>query len=149
MSPSDLRTPTVPEYAAAFRAVGPDLTDHQRALLRAHHAAPARVATATTLAGAAGLADHRAVNRTYGGLARAVREALDLPAGDLAQIGVLVDFVPPGTLANEHWLWVLRTNVAGALEALGWVPPESHLLYPHGTTPRQRGDGHERNAGGV
>ena len=32
--------------------------------------------------------------------------------------------------ANEHWLWVMRPNVAQALEDLGGVPRVSHLLYP-------------------
>ena len=36
----------------------------------------------------------------------------------------------PGQVANEHFLWVMRPNVAQAIEDLGWAPRVSHLLYP-------------------
>jgi hypothetical protein len=46
------------------------------------------------------------------------------------KIGILVDFVDPKFAANQEFLWVMRPNVAQALEHIGWAPQVSHLLYP-------------------
>lgn len=126
-----IRLPAVTEYVAAFRAVEPRITDGQRMLLRAHHAAPARTLTATRLAEIAGWNSYTAVNAQYGTLAGHLARELGIDLSEDAQIGVLVEFVDPGSVANEHFLWVLRPNVARALEELGWAPRVSHLLYPH------------------
>jgi hypothetical protein len=122
--------PTVVEYARAFRALEPTMTPNQRQLLVVHHAAQARVMTASLLAERLGFESYDAVNLQYGMLARQVADQLGIDVGDI-KIGILVDFVSPGQTGNEHHLWVMRQNVAEAIEALGWVPPVSHLLYPH------------------
>lgn len=126
-----IRLPAVTEYVAAFRAVEPRITDGQRALLLAHHAAQARTLTATRLAEIVGWSSYTAVNAQYGTLAGHLARALDIDLSGDVQLGVLVEFVDPGYAANEQYLWVLRPNVARALEELGWAPRVSHLLYPH------------------
>jgi hypothetical protein len=123
------RVPTVAEYVTAFRAIEQRITPNQRRLLLAHHAAQGRVLTATRLAEVVGFENYGAVNLQYGVLARHVAEQLAIEVGDV-EVGILVDFVEPGRVANEHFLWVLRPNVAQAIEDLGWAPRVSHLLYP-------------------
>jgi hypothetical protein len=124
-----LRLPTVAEYITAFRAIEQKMTPNQRRLLIAHHAAQGRVMSATRLAECVGFESHTAANLQYGILARQVAEqlAMEVPGVD---VGILVDFVDPGRVANEHYLWVMRPNVAQAIEDLGWAPRVSHLLYP-------------------
>lgn len=46
------------------------------------------------------------------------------------ELGVLVDFVYPNQAANAQFLWMMREQVAIALEELGWVPRVSMYLYP-------------------
>ena len=70
------------------------------------------------------------MNLQYGLLAREIADRLAIQLTDSVIVGVLVDFVDPGFAANEHYLWVLRPNVAQALEDLGWAPRVAHLLYP-------------------
>lgn len=125
------RLPTVAEYVTAFRAVEPRITPKQREMLQLHHAAQARVVSATRLAEEVGYDGYGGANLQYGELAKEIASALaiDVKDGDVA-VGILVDFVEPGYAGNQHFLWVMRPNVAQALEDLGWVPRVSHLLYP-------------------
>lgn len=63
-------------------------------------------------------------------LGRKIADQLGIDLKEFVALGILVEFVDPGVAANEHFLWVLRPNVAQALEDLGWAPQVSHLLYP-------------------
>ena len=130
MNPRQLRVPSVSDYVAAFRAIEPRVSEKQRELLRVHHDAPARVISATRLADAVGFENYNAVNLQYGLLAQEILRALNVDLGDFVAVGILVEFVYPGSVTNEHYLWVLRPNVVQALEDLGWARRDSHLLYP-------------------
>ena len=130
MNPRQLRVPSVSDYVAAFRAIEPRVSEKQRELLRVHHDAPARVISATRLADTVGFENYNAVNLQYGLLAQEILRALNVDLGDFVAVGILVEFVHPGSAANEHYLWVLRPNVVQALEDLGWARRDSHLLYP-------------------
>lgn len=132
MNLNELLTPTVSEYVTAFRAIEQRVDDGQRRLLREHHAAPARAISATRLAEAVGFENYSAVNLRYGLMAEALCKALGIHLEDNVRVGILVEFVDPGFAANEHFLWVMRPNVVAALEELGWVTRDSHLLYPKG-----------------
>lgn len=99
-------------------------------MLCVHHAAPARVVTATRLAELVGYDTYSGVNLHYGKLATAVADELGFDLAGRARAGMLVEFVAPQTAGNEHWLWVMRFPVAQALEDLGWVERTTHLLYP-------------------
>jgi len=132
--------PTVEQYVEAFRKVEQRLGAKQkeilRALLEAHHRAPGRVVSATSLANEMCLKgfdfpNFNTVSLHYGILARELSEELRIPPRDAVQIGVFVDFVPPDYASNTDYLWVLKQRVAEALEQLRWVPRVSHLLYPH------------------
>ena len=126
----EIHLPSVADYVAAFQATEARITPKQRELLLVHHSAQARVTSATRLAEAVGFENYNAVNLQYGLLARQIADQLGIELHDSVVAGVLVDFVDPGFAANEHYLWVLRPNVAQALEDLGWAPRVSHLLYP-------------------
>ncbi len=126
----DIRLPSVAEYVAAFRAIESRITEKQRLLLELHHRAPAHVISATRLATEVGFRNYNAVNLQYGLLAGEVGRELGIDVPKTVRVGILVDFVDPDFAANQQWLWVLRPNVAQALEDLGWVPRLSHLLYP-------------------
>lgn len=130
MNLTELRAPSVAEYEAAFRAIEERMTEKQRAMLRVHHRSPGAVTSASRLAELVGYPNYRTANLHYGSLAKMLAGELGIPEKDAVEVGILVDFVPPDSVANEHYLWVLRPNVAKALENLGWVPKLSHLLYP-------------------
>jgi len=130
MDPRNVKVPSVSDYIAAFRALEPRITPKQRELLLVHHAAPARVISATRLAEAVGFDNYNAVNLQYGLLGAEVARELNIDLGEFVAVGIMVEFVEPAYAANEHFLWVLRQNVAQALEDLGWARRVSHLLYP-------------------
>lgn len=136
----EIPLPTVQDYVDALRQVAGALTNQQasilKALLRAHHAAPGRVVSATKLAEEMrnhgfNFPNYNTVNLHYGNLARELGNALHIPPRDAVQVGVFVDFVPPDYASNTEYLWVLKQNVAEAIEQLNWVEQVSHLLYPH------------------
>lgn len=124
----EIRLPYIAEYITAFRALESRITLKQRRMLELHHAAPSRVMSATRLAEDAGFPNFKAANLQYGLLAGEVCKQLAVSLDP--ELGILVTFVRPETASNEHWLWIMRPNVAQALEDLGWVPRVSHLLYP-------------------
>jgi hypothetical protein len=75
--------PTVAQYVTAFRASEQEMTPNQRKLLLLHHAAQARVMTATRLAEQVGFENYNAVNLQYGALARQVADQLEIEVGDV------------------------------------------------------------------
>jgi hypothetical protein len=133
MQLDEIPVPTVEQYKAAFAGLQMrnSISRKQQEMLKAHHDAPAHSISATKLATTVGYKSYRAVNSQYGRLARKVISELGitLPRGYVA-VGILVGFVNPGYAENPHWLWVLRPNVAKALEQLGWVKSTSDFLYP-------------------
>ena len=132
--------PSVGQYVIALRRtmehVGPKQREILQELLKIHNAAPGRVASAGKLAeGMRALhfdfPNYNTVNLHYGLLAKELAKHLPIPDRQAVEVGVFVDFVPPGYTSNTEYLWVLKQPVAEAIEVLGWVPRVSHLLYPH------------------
>jgi 5-methylcytosine-specific restriction enzyme A len=111
-----MRTPSARQYRAAFTALSDQITDNQRLMLRRHYHAPARTATARQLARAVGYGHYGAANGQYGPLALLVGDQLGYRPNK-TRLGTLVTF--------EHrrgeWHWLMRPEVARALELLGWV----------------------------
>lgn len=101
-------------------------------MLAFHHDAPGRVVSATVLAEVAGFEGYGGANLQYGLLGGEILRELgiELP-DDYAKAGILVEFVDPRFAANQQWLWVMRPNVALALEELGWAPCTLQMLYPN------------------
>lgn len=130
-----MKLPSSHEYFHAFKAIEDRVTPKQREMLCVHHDAPARVLTAVRLAELVGYETYSATNLQYGKLATAVADELGFNLEGRVKAGMLVEFVPPQTAGNEHWLWVMRFPVAQALEELGWVERTTHLLYPDTALP--------------
>lgn len=130
MAAHSILLPTVHEYVAAFRAVEDRITPNQRRMLEFHHAQPARAVSATTLAAHVGWSSYSPANLHYGKLGYLLSHELGIDLSGDASVGVLVSFVAPEQAANAQYLWILRENVALALEELQWVPRVSQCLYP-------------------
>lgn len=112
------------DYVRAFDAVQDGISLLQRQMLLAHFSAPDRSITARQLAAAVGLSKFNAANLHYGKLARLLGSMLgNNPAAD--NVSLLASLVPPGTRGNKEWLWVMRPQVAQALQLLGFVPLKS------------------------
>lgn len=112
------------DYVRAFDAIRDDIGDLQRQMLRAHFSAPDRSVTARQLATAVGLSSFNAANLHYGKLGRLLFSVLGKPAG-ADNIFILAELIPPGERNNKEWLWVMRPQVAQALQLLGFVPLKS------------------------
>ncbi len=114
--------PSPQQYVAAFRKVG-NLTDSHIQMLRIHYHAPDRTITATEMARAVGRKHYSFANLQYGQLGRLVGEQLDYnPMQE--RLGTLVTF----DKRHGEWHWLMRLEVAQALELLGWVEGAKLLL---------------------
>lgn len=114
--------PNSERYVAALRAFH-NLTDNQVQMLRIHYYSPQRTVTAKQLALAMGYSGYQPVNSQYGTLADFVRERLNFrPTG--VKLGVFVEF---RHIAGE-WHWIMRPELAAALEELRWVEGSAPLL---------------------
>jgi len=115
--------PPTNAYVDAFRRLG-ELSDSQIQMLRLHYHAPERTVTARELALATGYTHHSVANALYGQLGRRIGEALNFkPTKE--HVGALVTFNKP----DGKWRWIMRPQVAEALEKLDWVDTP-HLLLP-------------------
>jgi 5-methylcytosine-specific restriction protein A len=107
--------PSSQQYMAALRRIG-ILTDRQIQMLRIHYYAPDRTITATEMARSMGHEHYSFANSQYGRLGRLVGEQLDYnPMQE--RLGTLVTF----DKRRGEWHWLMRPEVAQALESLGWV----------------------------
>jgi hypothetical protein len=103
------------DYVRAFEQAR--LAPNYVRMLRLHYLAPGREITATGMAQALGYSAHSAANLHYGTLGRLIGEQLGWRPLPENPILVLVTFARPG----EEWHWVLRPEVARAIERLGWT----------------------------
>ena len=125
MSPSPLVAYHAPasrsDYESAFQTLREELGDRDRAVLRHHYRAPNRITTASELAEDLGYHDYHPANAAYGRLGRKVGETLGV--GPFVSSGAEAKWWP--VLAHgatgEPFQWILRGEVAGALEAIGLV----------------------------
>ena len=108
----------VQRYVFALKAAS--LTDRQRALLRVHYRAPGRTMTAEEAANGLGGAKYQRMNIDYGGLARKVGHFLGHHDPTQSHVGALVEFDQRG----DRWHWIMRPQLARALELLGWAGNE-------------------------
>ena len=122
-TPASFTPPSSDQYVAAFRAVR-GMTDTHVQMLRAHYHAPERTVTAGQLAQAVGYSSYSVANAQYGRLARLLGEQLDYNP-EPERLGSLVRFEKR---ANE-WHWLMRPEVAQALDILRWV--DSIVLLHH------------------
>ena len=119
---NSLAAPSPQQYVTAFRAVG-NLRENHIQMLRIHYYAPERTVTATQLAHAVGFKSYLVANLQYGRLGRLVGDQLEYnPMQE--RLGTLVTFEK----RQGEWHWLMRPEVADALELLSWVEEDSLLL---------------------
>jgi len=120
--------PTIEEYVTGFRKIESRIGPKLRAMLINHYAAPCRITTADKLARSVGFSDYAAANLHYGYLGSMLARAMG-KKGTLKTYALMLP-VDPGEATNTERLWVMRENVARALEELGWVRKTSTLFFP-------------------
>lgn len=95
------------------------MTETRRRLLYIHYHMPGRQATMTQISEAMGWSSFRTGNSHYGRLAKLVAQRVDFWTENL-YLGTLCTLIEPKE-RGDHWLIILRPQVAEALERLGWV----------------------------
>ncbi|NTV46454.1 MAG: HNH endonuclease [Chlorobiales bacterium] len=140
-------TPT--DYVSAFAHIS--VASHHMRMLYAHYHAPNRKLTATQMAKIMGYSSFSSANLHYGKLGRAVGKALGWHPLPTTFVFVIAEFEKP----QREWLWIMRPEVAIALEQLGWVngdqpvfPEEvkmTELLY-EGAVRKVTVNAYERNS---
>jgi len=109
-------SPEASKYIGAFSVIRGDIHDGQFAMLKAHHNAPDRAITATQLAKAASYDHWSSANLHYGLLGQMLCDELNLKP-HLATHAIATE-KENGTDKGE-WLWIMRPEVAEAVEYLG------------------------------
>lgn len=114
--------PSAAQYSSAFCKLG-NVTDTQIQMLRLHYNAPERTITATLMARTVGYNHYSIANSQYGRLGRLLGDRLEYnPMKE--RLGTLVTFEK----RRGEWHWIMRPQVAEALERLGWVEGTAILL---------------------
>ena len=111
------------EYRRAFLALESQrqMTETRRKLLRIHYRFYHHQATMSQIAEAMGWKSFSSANVHYGRLAQLVGEELGFEvAVDGAYLSALGAFVEPRE-RGDHWLIIMRPQVAEALRQLGWT----------------------------
>ena len=112
------KTPSARAFRAAFRALEPQLTPTRRRILEVHYRSLGRQLTMTQIAEAVGWKSYSSANSHYGRLARLVGEQVRFRQRS-CHLATLCTFVRPEE-KGDHWLIIMRTEVAAALKSLGW-----------------------------
>ena len=112
-------TATAEDYRNAFIALGAEMTETRRKLLRVHYRFYHHQATSSQLAEAMGWKSFSSANVHYGRLAQLVGEQMGFKI-DGAYSNVLCTFLSPQE-PGDHWLTIMRPQVAEALRQLGWT----------------------------
>lgn len=109
--------PTVEEYKHALLEHSSDMPHKHLEMLKVHYHAPRRTVTAAQLAKRVGYKNYNAANLQYGTLAGKLSEILNRHYD--FNIRLLVTFRSNAII--EQVPWVMRPEVAQALEELDWV----------------------------
>jgi hypothetical protein len=120
----EMNTPesaTAEDYRRAFLALESQsqMTDTRRRLLRIHYRFYHHQATMSQIAEAMGWKTFSSANVHYGRLAQLVGDEMGFQV-DGAYSNVLCTFVSPQE-PGDHWLNIMRPQVAEALRQLGWA----------------------------
>ena len=114
-------TATAEDYRDAFVALKSKMTPTRRELLRKHYRFYGHQATMSQISEAMGWKSFSSANAHYGRLAQLVGQQLGFPfrPGE-AYSNVLCTFIEPQE-PGDHWLTIMRPQVAEALRQLGWT----------------------------
>jgi len=118
---TEFAVPDSASFRRALERVAGNLPENYLKMLQSHYVAPQHTITATELARAVGYKNYSAANLHYGTLASLLRSELEWSTGEFLGLKLLVEFVMPGERDNAEILWVMRPQLAEALEGLGWV----------------------------
>jgi len=112
---------SVEDYRRAFLALESQtqMTETRRKLLRVHYQFYHHQATMSQIAEAMGWKSFSSANVHYGRLAQLVGEEMGFEV-DGAFSSALATFVAPEE-PGDHWLTIMRPQVAQALKQLGWT----------------------------
>jgi hypothetical protein len=119
------RVPNTAAYIQALKSLTP-LPPSYIDMLRFHYLQPARTATAAAVAEAVGFKNFRAANIHYGRLAGLVGERLRWRPEEEGEVklAVLAHFKKH----RGHWKWIMREELADALDGLGWLENTFNLM---------------------
>lgn len=131
------KIPSVQVFRKAFLALGPDLTPTRRRILEVHYRALDRQLTMTQIAQAVGWSSYSSANSHYGRLAKLMGEQTGFRPLS-CHLAALCTLVRPEE-KGDHWLIIMRKEVAAALESLGWFSatvPAPHTAFHLGHADR-------------
>ncbi len=116
--------PTVEQYVRALSDIETvtAVTVGERRILQFHYNAPERTITARQLATELGYEWHSPANAQYGRLGRMMGDHLGFrPRSEKLSSLVLFD------KRHGEWHWIMRPQLAAALEVLAWTSPNARL----------------------
>lgn len=123
------RIPPAAEYVAGLIKIQSRMNELQMRLLQAQHFKPDRSVTAPELARLANVSSYSVVNLNYGKLGYLFCEATGLEAAkDKGNIVRWWTVWSIGYSTHEGFVWEMHSEVAQALELLGWVDVEKTKL---------------------
>ena len=117
--------PTAEAYQDAFLALTPKMTRTRRTLLLTHYRAFGHQATMSQIAEGMGWSSYSSANTHYGRLAQLVAKQVGFHTG-ICHLNTLCTFIEPEE-RGDHWLIIMRPQVAEALRQLGWVGQRREL----------------------
>ena len=112
------KAPSAKVFRAALLALESQMTATRRRILEVHYRALGRQLTMTQMAEAVGWKSYSSANSHYGRLAKLVGEQVGFRHRS-CHLASLCTFVRPEE-KGDHWLIIMRPEVAAALTALGW-----------------------------
>ena len=115
---NSIKVPSAKAYREAFLALESRMTETRRRILEIHYGAPGRQLTMTQIADAMGWKSYSSANLNYGELSRLVGEQVGF-RNDGSYLFTLCTFISPQE-QGDHWLIIMRPEVAAALKSLGW-----------------------------
>ena len=111
-----LEIPSHHQYYDALKELYPTFPGNYSRMLRAHYEATGFMITANELAEAAGYSNFQAANLHYGLLAKRLNEKLCIDLKGTETTFVLAMEGP--RTEEKHWQWVMRSEMARAIEHL-------------------------------
>lgn len=122
---------TANDYIKAFQQQM--ISPYHLRMLQAHYHAPNKMLTATQMSKIMGYQNFNAANLHYGKLGKIIGNNLGWSPLPVTTLHVLAEFEKP----EREWFWIMRPEVAEALEKLGWIDSEQHIIpeeiYPKET----------------
>lgn len=111
---------SVEAYKAALILIEPRITEGQRKMLIGHYHAPGKMRSVTQLAELAEYKGAAPGKLHYGKLARNLAETMGTTPPTTDQTSILAHWTDEEN-EHGHGQWIMRSELAKALEELGWV----------------------------